>query len=110
MEWWAVARHGKAWIKHKKRSNRMRVYKYQIPLEHEFLLILPENAEILTVVRQGPAFFIYALVNADLDFPKEERNFALRGTSKEIDVPVKYIGTFNRLDSKQAYHLFEKFK
>ena len=82
-----------------------RVYKYDIDVLDNFVLELPEDAQILTVQMQYGSPVIWALI--DDDKPLKERKFRLAGTGHPIEENVKYIGTFQLMDGALVFHLFE---
>jgi hypothetical protein len=86
------------------------IYKYQIEVKHNFSLILPAKAEILTVQMQNATPYIWVL--ADLKISSEERFFEVFGTGHEIPYDMgidrKYIGTFQMMGGSLIFHLFER--
>ena len=87
-----------------------KIYKYEILPDDEIRLLLPKNAEILTVQTQKNKPCLWAMV--DPTAPTEERVFCLVGTGHEI-TPAQlgcfysYIGTFQIHDAALVFHLFE---
>lgn len=87
---------------------KMKVFKYRVPIEDELVLVMPKGAEILHCDEQQGQPFFWALV--DLNAPKEERLFVLRGTGHLIDRPSEtlvYVGTHHLRSRGLVFHLFE---
>ena len=91
------------------------IYKYPITDENKQVILLPKEAEILSVQVQNNDPYIYAMVDADSE--KEERFFRLFHTGSEIPVDMGvdliYIGTFMLNDPSHTTgtfvgHLFEQ--
>ena len=86
------------------------IYKYPVPIENRFSLMLPKGAEIICV--KGPSqrmgTNIYAIIYTDR--VETQRHFELFSTgevmSTDTTVQRKYIGTFN--DGNFVGHLFER--
>ena len=92
----------------------MRVYKYWIPIEDQFTLALPLGAQVLDVQMQGDAAQLWALVDPALmgpTAPCEAREFILRGTGHDIDLPgpsaLSHCGTFQMQGGALVFHVFE---
>jgi hypothetical protein len=81
------------------------VYKYPIPIEDNFFLLLPADAAILTVQVQGEQPCIWAMVNPEAEL--RERRFRLAGTGRPIGYGMSYIGTFQLYGGALVFHLFE---
>ena len=87
----------------------MKIFKYPIPVEDYFELILPTGTEILTVQTQYNKPCIWCLVYPDV-VPTEKRKFRLVGTGHPIEeglVSLDYIGTFQLFNGTLMFHLFE---
>ncbi len=72
----------------------MKVYKYHLGnREQQTVLMMPKNAEILSVGEQGGFICIWALVEPTL--PDKERTFVMYGTGRLIEEINKltFIGT-----------------
>lgn len=89
--------------------SNLKIYKYKAPIKNEFVLDLPEFAQVLTVQVQYGEACIWAAV--DLSAPVKPRTFHWAGTGE--DTPTgQYVGTvqFNCPNSfnNLVYHLFEE--
>lgn len=85
-----------------------RVFKYPIPVEDEFRLELPVEAQILTVQVQGNRPYLWALV--DPAAPHDEIRFRLAGTGHPIEEDILghgYIGTFQLNGGALVFHVFQ---
>lgn len=85
-----------------------KVYKYDIPMEDEFELELPEGADPVRVARQGDVARLWCLV--DPDAPSEIRRFRHAGTGHEIDYDpeeLEHIGTYFLYRRSLVFHVFE---
>lgn len=88
-----------------------RIFKYQIPLKHEFTRELHEGASVLCVQVQGENGLPHIWVECDPDRPTKPRHFRLYGTGHLIHEGVgeiRYIGTFMLDDGHFVGHLYEK--
>ena len=79
------------------------IFKY--PLDTRYSLLIPKDAEVLTVQVQNGHPYIWALI--DTDKPEEYRTFYLYATGAPIDTGSKntYIGTYQ--SDGYVWHLFE---
>lgn len=87
----------------------MKVFKYQIPMEDFFELLLPKNSEILSFRLQNYIPCIWVLVDEDNLTELEKYWFRLVGTGHPLHVsldPEKriFIGTIQ--DDNLMWHLF----
>ena len=89
------------------------IYRYDLELQHEQLITLPRNAEILTVDRQTRlplGLSLWALINTDE--PVVDRKIILVGTGTEDPneafggVDAKFIATFQE-PSGFVWHFFD---
>lgn len=73
-------------------------------------ILMPKDAEILTVQTQQLIPVIWALVDPNAE--KEERHFEVFATGENIHCDMgierKYINTFQIADGILIYHLFER--
>jgi hypothetical protein len=91
----------------------LRIYKYTIPVEDEFVLQLPAEAQVLDVQTQHGWPQLWALI--DPKASTESRRFILRGTGHDIrhytTETLKYCGTFQlqsgQLNGQLVFHVFE---
>lgn len=68
------------------------IYKYQMPIQEKFTLLLPKGAEIIRVADQNGMFWLWAIV--DTDVPDEERHFVSVkcGANVPENRNLKYLG------------------
>lgn len=85
----------------------MRIYKYNVPVQDEFIIEMPENAQILSFQEQQGNLALWCAVYHRN--PLEKRIFAIRGAGHDIDMSYvkKYIGTTQQLEGNLVWHLFE---
>jgi len=90
------------------------IYKYEVPVEGRFKLLLPKESVVLSFQIQNGVPCIWAMVEtAHID---EERRFRLFGTGHPIgNIPkgagIHYIGTVQQSQIPQlVWHLFEEVK
>lgn len=85
----------------------MRIHKHSIPLVAEFVIAMPDGAEILCVQLQNNSPYIWARISTDnivVDY-----NFYLYMTGQENNTDTgEYIGTF-QLENGLVYHLFYRY-
>lgn len=86
-----------------------KIFKYTLPIEKTFEVILPEEAEILKIGVQGEADtpVMWALVNPEN--PEETRHFQMLATGEGPDNSAtwhNYIGTIQPLGAL-TFHIFE---
>jgi len=83
------------------------IWKFEIPIQDQFQIQMPEGAEILDVQMQFGHPVLWALVIAGN--PPEYRTFQIKGTGHIItDLSKKdYISTFQQYDGQLIWHLFE---
>lgn len=92
----------------------MKIFKYQLKLQDEQILLLPKGAEILTVQTQtyrtgiNELVWLWAIVD-EKETDMEERHLYLFFTGLEFNLELHtYIGTFQIHFGKLIFHLFEK--
>ncbi len=68
------------------------IYKYQMPVQEHFTMMLPAGAEILRVQDFGGMFWMWAMVRTDV--PDEPRHFHAFKTGGAIpdDLNIRYVG------------------
>jgi hypothetical protein len=82
------------------------VYKYPVPPDDTFEMMLPQGAQILTVDLQFGEMQLWALI--DPDAPLNRRRFRLAGTGHPIkERNLLYINTFQAHGGALILHLFE---
>ena len=81
------------------------IYKYPLVITDKQTLMLPENAEVLTVAAQHGQPCIWALVDTDAELKPCE--ISMCGTGMPcFHTRGDYIGTAQLLDSKMVLHVF----
>lgn len=86
------------------------VYKYAVPYPNDdFILNLPEGAEILTVQVQFGRPQMWALVDTGENVPLVPRHFRFAGTghSLELHGTYLYIDTIQMHEGTLVWHIFE---
>jgi len=85
---------------------RLSIFKYTVPIQDEFGLLLPGMGKILSFQVQADVPVIWALVNPQA--APWERRFRIFGTGHPVsaDIPLAFIGTI-QLDTL-VWHLFEE--
>jgi hypothetical protein len=82
------------------------VFKYDLPADYEFSLVLPRGAELLHVAGQHDRPRLWALVDPEAGF--ETRRFRLAGTGHPIvEEKLKHVGSFMMNGDTFVFHLFE---
>lgn len=83
------------------------IFRYDVPIEDEFTLSLPEFAKILCVGERGGTGHMWVMLNPDAE--KVTRKFRVLGTGHPIPDASKldYIGTFFMASGKLVWHVFE---
>lgn len=86
------------------------IYKYQIPIQEDFTMELPKDAEIIRVACENGMFWMWALV--DKNAPVEERFFKGFKTGSEIpEANLKYLGFCELyLQQNLAVYIFEDLR
>ncbi len=85
------------------------IWKYQLEVEKNQTLVMPEGAEILTVQLQYETACIWAVV--DPEAKSVPRTFELIGTGHDFKLQnYLYIGTFQVDGGNFIFHLFEVLK
>ncbi len=86
------------------------VWKFSVPVEDEFSLIMPRGAKILHFDTQHEAPTLWALVDPSAELA-DPRRFRFAGTGHRIVTregdELCYIGTSQMLGGNLAFHLFE---
>jgi hypothetical protein len=84
----------------------MTIWKYEISVEDDFELEMPESAKILKVSLQDNIPTMWVLV--DKANQREKRRFAIYGTGQSLpDNYGTYIDTFLVRQDSLVWHLFE---
>lgn len=95
----------------------MKIWKYELPKDTNFVLNMPKCCQILHLAKQGDTPCIWVEIPNE-DFYQsgkvefEEREFVIIGTgwefgSREIGNAGMYVGTW--LSGPFVWHLFEKY-
>ena len=88
-----------------------KVFKYPIDITDLQYVMIPKDAEILTVQTQGEKeeLYIWALVDPKLE--NQKRMIRIIGTGHEIyETNIKFIDTFQIFHGKGVFHVFEVVK
>jgi hypothetical protein len=89
-----------------------KIYKYEIPISGGCIIGLPEGARILKFGKQDHVYFIWALVNTNVEF--EYRTFKVIGTGHPLENDFQkthvYIDTCIENDGPFVWHLWEEIK
>jgi len=99
----------------------MYIYKYKIPVQDEFEIDLPVNSSVLCVQTQysepvngfypTDIPYIWVLIDEEVYSQLKPRKFFIVGTGSEFkDQYAKYIGTFQQLNGRLVWHLFERIE
>lgn len=85
-----------------------KIFKYPVPSEGEFQIMLPKGAQVLSVQTQKGKPCFWALVDPD-EKQSDFRKFRLAGTGHPIETENLrgFIGTFQLLNGDLIFHLFE---
>ena len=87
----------------------LKICKYKVVVDDQFVLEMPTGAQILTVQTQQGWPQLWALVDSEEE-KKEYRLFRLYGTgdpTEEIRGKLEYIATFQMMGGDVAFHLFQ---
>lgn len=92
-----------------------KIYKYEIPIQDKFSILMPDFAKILSVQVQNSHPYIWALIDDKVKLTK--RYFRLFATGQEIDCNsvtspfdwdyCDYVGTFQIMNGLLVWHLFD---
>lgn len=84
------------------------IWKYEVPVQDEFVVPLPGRAEVLSVGVQYDKPQMWVLV--DPNERRVPRTFSVVGTGHPVDLNRvgRFIGTFQLMDGVFIGHLFEK--
>lgn len=84
------------------------IWKYQLEIVDNQIILMPENAEILSVANQRETLCLWALV--DPEALKKERHIRIIGTGNNIHhsfYKEKFIGTVLMENGFLVWHVFE---
>ena len=85
------------------------IWKFKLEAQTIQRISMPQGAEILTVQEQGGVPHLWAI--CDSESPLVDRHFLMYGTGHRIDIAFdKYIGTFQLMNGKLVFHVFETSK
>ncbi len=86
----------------------MKVFKYLIPLETTFKILLPIGAKILDIRAQGDEVYLCCLIDPANKEKIRYFNFVMTGESFSYHRDLmEYIGTVHFISSGFVMHLFE---
>lgn len=83
-----------------------RIWKYTLPLEIDFKLLMPRGAEVIHFGLQNDVPQIWVLV--DLREPEEVRSFFFRDTGMTVSASACHVGTVLLYEGDIVRHLFEE--
>jgi len=84
------------------------IFKYPLTSQQTQIIQMPKGAQILTLQMQKDTPCIWALLDVDIDNPKEFRTFELYGTGHPIYPRDRtYIGSFQVDEGHYIFHVFE---
>ena len=81
-----------------------RIYKYPLKIEETQLVILPDNAKILTVQMVGENPYLWAEI--DTEEKPRERFIHTIPTGVDFDVHGVYLGTYQLHRGILIYHVY----
>lgn len=82
------------------------IWKFHIPIEDQFTITMPRDAELLFVATQGDVGCLWARVVPGR--APEQRKFLLRGTGHDIELDHRHVGSFMIRGGSLVFHLFEE--
>ena len=83
------------------------IYKYELEIKDSQTLMIPNEAEILSVQVQFDEPKLWAM--CDPEKSKESRVICMFGTGSSIPSKnLKFIGTFQALRGQAVFHVFEQ--
>lgn len=82
------------------------IHKFQLPVESQFSLRVPQGARQLSIQMQGDQPTMWAVV--DTDAPPQMRDYVMYGTGHDIEMVngMQYVGTV-QLVSGLVFHYFQ---
>lgn len=86
----------------------MKIFKYEIPIQGDFDLKMPDLSKILSFQVQRNTPMLWAIVNPGNNIVT--RHFKIVGTGQELNYnpdSMDYIGTVLTEDGNLVWHLFE---
>jgi len=87
-----------------------KIYKYKIAMTDEQVLVLPEGAQIISIIEQYGKPVVYAMVNTKAQ-PDQIYNIRTIGTGQAIGDNLskyKFIGTLSFRNVNLVFHYFIK--
>jgi hypothetical protein len=84
------------------------IWKYAIPVDHEFTIKMPKGALILKAATQYGLPVMWAMVDPAAE--KEKRAFFIVETGVSFSKAGQYIGSFLMHNDTYVIHLFEATK
>lgn len=85
------------------------IWKYDLPVEDDFVLVLPKGSIPLSVGVQGSLVpVMWVAVNGETE-EKEQHKFYLRGTGHPFPELMlnRFVGTFQLQEVNLVFHLFD---
>lgn len=68
-----------------------RIFKYQLPVQEKYEIILPKDARIIRVDDVEGLFYLWAIVNDSPDHPKEIRYLEFYKTGQPIETDLNHL-------------------
>jgi hypothetical protein len=88
----------------------MKIWKYKIPIEDDFIIKMPRNAHVLCVQTKHDLPYIWVKTSGDVT-DLFERSFIIVGTGRYFNAEgLIYIGTFQQYNGGLVWHLFERLQ
>ena len=81
------------------------IYKYPLQIMDEQKIVMPVDAELLTVQMQGSQPCLWAVVDPTKSL--ESRKILIRGTGHDCPGVGRYISTFQMQGGALVFHAFE---
>ena len=86
------------------------IYKYELKVDDEQILVLPKGSTILTVQSIDNIPYIWVLIDLMMK-ETENRHILMYKTGGVIDVfEMKYIGTYQVYNGNGIFHTFESLE
>lgn len=81
------------------------IWKFELPIENDVVIEMPEDSILLSVQTKDGDLFIWAQV--DTDKPKTKNRFRIVGTGTEVDISpsLRFVGTVH-MKHGDVLHVF----
>lgn len=84
------------------------ILKYELQIADENRIYMPEGSKLLSIEVKLGVPFLYALVPAQYRGNYKFRIFHTYATGTEENIDGIYIGTYQLLEGRAVYHVFEE--